>query len=269
MFVRKSQWLFLSTVLLMGPIWSASAETVTQALCFTGSTGLIDSSACVFDPPDSAYAAAQTAFRLNLSIDAAEYSSLTTSQFVRATGHFPNGPDGNWEPSFGVSVIDSATLLATDGAVRAGFLQIAFSNTANIGSNGNYGSLATGLRDVRTQSSDISGTLLANCSFNSLNCLPYPAYFARNNTVPVLLGTAFTAYTNGTVDIFADLITGGAAGTLTTDFEFRFVEADGVTPVAVIFAPEPGSLGMVVAALSILVLGLRSGRCAGWAGKQS
>jgi len=83
------------------------------------------------------------------------------------------------------------------------------------------------------------------CYANSNYCTPGTSYYTFNSPIPVTLGTAFTLEANGGTTNWASGFDGRSGGSLNTVFQFRFLEADGVTPVGVSQAPEPVTLGMV------------------------
>jgi len=92
------------------------------------------------------------------------------------------------------------------------------------------------------------------CYSNSSYCTPGTAYYMSNSLIPVTLGTAFTLAAKGGASNWASGFEGSSGGSLLTAYNFRFLEADGVTGVAVSQAPEPMTVALVGLAFGALGL---------------
>lgn len=88
----------------------------------------------------------------------------------------------------------------------------------------------------------------------SRGCSPGRGYYGYYSRIPVMLGTPLTLVANGHLTNETRDREGTTAGQLETEFQFRFFEADGSTPVAVSEAPEPSTSALAGLALTATVL---------------
>lgn len=186
---------------------------------------------------------------LQLAANGSDFSSLSTYQSVyarqapRQTNSLFGAPAAS-----SISVAYSSTL-STDGPVRAGYLQIQGygfgSNIYDGGASMTSGIVLGGNSGYQTA---------VTCYSNSSYCSPGTNYYG-NTLIPVTLGTAFTIQANGGTTDFAANFDGSSGGSLTTMYNFRFLEADGTTPVLVSQTPEPATMSLIGLAFgSLLVL---------------
>ena len=104
---------------------------------------------------------------------------------------------------------------------------------------------------------DFHGTWLSCSARFAFDCNP-SNWYSHLGYPSVTLGTTMNLMADGTAINSAGLNEGMSRGDLTTTFQFRFVEADGVTPVAVELvsdAPEPATyvlIGLSLAGAALL-----------------
>ncbi|MFL6450787.1 MAG: PEP-CTERM sorting domain-containing protein [Bryobacteraceae bacterium] len=185
-----------------------------------------------------------------LAASGSDFGSLSTYHYAYAQQAPRQSPDNLLTPAAQTSIAVSYTkALSTGGPVRSGYLQIE-----------GYGSGA-GFNDGGA--SMTSGILLGSgsayqtevtCYSYSSHCTSGTGYYTYNSLIPVTLGTAFTIEANGGTTNWASAFDGSSGGSLSTVYNFRFLEADGVTSAAVSQAPEPATLGMIGLAFSSLVI---------------
>jgi hypothetical protein len=80
----------------------------------------------------------------------------------------------------------------------------------------------------------------------------------------VTLGTGFLLEADGATTNWAAAFDAFSGGYLRTVYDFRFLEADGITPVAVSEAPEPLTVGITGLALGGLGLFLKKKQSRHW-----
>jgi hypothetical protein len=222
----------LSSAITSGSSLSASCTSLTNGYSYSGG---------------GASATANVA--LQLAANGANFSSLTTYQSAYAQ-QAPRSANSLFGPAADSSIAVSYTnTLTTSGSVRSGYLQI---QGYGYGSNF-YDGAATMTTGIVVGSGSPYQTEVT-CSANSGYCTPGTGYYNYYSLIPVTLGTAFTIEANGGTTDWASGFDGLSGGSLNTVFNFRFLEADGRTPVAVSEAPEPMTVGMVGLALSSVAI---------------
>ncbi|MFL6448720.1 MAG: PEP-CTERM sorting domain-containing protein [Bryobacteraceae bacterium] len=181
---------------------------------------------------------------LLIASDPSQWSTLTTNLAI--TQHGLDQMDSvNWTQA-----------ITTAGPVRSGYFQI---QTGGDGGSlaGAGGTLVTGFAGGPVTMIDpqygntATVDIAAHCHSGGLNgeCSPGNGYYGHYNLIPVTLGTSITLESVGNLKydpvgyIWNDPTVVG--GYLLGTFQFRFLEADGVTPVAVSDAPEPATWSMI------------------------
>ena len=187
---------------------------------------------------------------VQIAANGANFSSLSTNQYAYAQ----QAPQQSVNDLFGpaaqrsIGVVYSSTL-STGGPVRSGYLQIeAYGTGANFHDGG-----ATMTSGILFDSASPYQTEVT-CYSNSGYCTPGIGYYTYNSLIPVTLGTSFTIEANGGTTNWASGFDGSSGGSLRTQYDFRFLEADGLTAVQVSQAPEPLTVGMVGLAFGALGL---------------
>lgn len=203
--------------------WSASCTSLTNGYSYSGGG-----------------ASATANVGLQLAANGADFSSLTTYQYAYAQ-QAPRSANSLFGPAADSSVaVTYNSTLVTGGSVRSGYLQI---QGYGYGSNF-YDGGATMTSGILLGSGSPYQTEIT-CSSNSGSCTPGTGYYNYYSLIPVTLGTAFTIEANGGTTNWASGFDGLSGGSLNTVFDFRFLEADGRTPVSVSQAPEPTTVGLV------------------------
>ncbi len=192
-------------------------------------------------------ATASASVVLQLAANAANFSSLVTSQSANAQ-QAPRQSQDLFGAAAQTSIaINYSTTLVTGGPVRSGFLQIeAYGSGASFYDGG--ATMTSGIVPASGSAYQTEITCYANSSY----CTPGTAYYLYNSLIPVTLGTAFTLEANGETTNWAAGFDGFSGGSLGTTYDFRFLEADGTTAVAVSQAPEPVTVGLVGLAFGAL-----------------
>ena len=214
-----------------------STQTVTTDAGFT-------SASCTSFNGDfsESRAAANAQVTLNLASIGADWSTLRTEQSDVAVQGRPGPGQGSGPGIEAHSLIHYSNLLTTTGLVRAGYLQLQFS--------GSVGYIYDGTSAIT------SG--IVNPDLNSplppFTCAEYDgctgnAFLAHNQMIPFTLGQAFTIEANGYFDTYAYGNDGFSGGSSQSNYNFRFLEADGLTAVEVSQAPEPSTWLLLAAPL--------------------
>ncbi len=180
------------------------------------------------------YAMSQIVFQL--ADNSSQWNILNTAQSTFAGPGLGNPPLSLFGPgTMAVTAIDYQNALTTAGPLRAGYLQ--WQGFGSVDQQETSIKITTGIIQLAPY------FLLAEltCSFT---CTPGPGYFKAYPRIPFLLGAPFTLEAMGSNNAMSssDLAAGGL---LTTNYQFRFFEADGFTPVAVSEVPEPSSLALL------------------------
>lgn len=185
---------------------------------------------------------------LQLAGNGADFSSLSTYQTAYAQQAPRQSPSDLFGPAAGSSVaISYSSTLSTGGPVRSGYLQI---EAYGVGASF-YDGGATMTSGIILNAATPYGTEVT-CYSNSASCTPGFGYYSHNSLIPVTLGTSFVIEANGRTTNSASGFDGLSGGSLGTHYNFRFLEADGVTGVQVSQAPEPLTIGMSGLALGLI-----------------
>jgi len=240
--------LIASAVLHSAPITVTCAAPLSSSVT-SGSTSAASCTSFTNGHSYSGGGASATAnVALQLAANRADFSSLSTYQYAYARQAPQQSADDLFGPAAASSIeVGYSSRLSTGGPVRSGFLQIEA-----------YG-IGAGFHDGGA--SMTSGILLdpaspyqteVTCYSNSGYCTPGTGYYTYNSLIPVTLGTAFTVEANGGTTDWASAFDGSSGGSLRTQYNFRFLEADGITGVEISQAPEPFTIGMVGLAFGVL-----------------
>ena len=97
---------------------------------------------------------------------------------------------------------------------------------------------------------DPSLPVITQMTCGSQGCSPGPGYYGYYSRIPVVLGSPLTLVANGYLTNQTRDGEATTAGQLETEFQFRFFEADGSTPIAVSKAPEPSTSALAGLALT-------------------
>jgi hypothetical protein len=185
---------------------------------------------------------------LQLAANGAEFSSLSTYQYAYAQQAPRQSPDALFGPAAESSIaVSYSSTLSTGGRLRSGYLQIqAYGVGAGFHDGG--ASMTSGI--LLNSASPYETEL--TCYSNSGSCTPGMVDYAHNSLIPVMLGTAFTLEAHGQTANWASAFDGSSGGSLNTQYNFRFLEADGITAVQISQAPEPLTVGLVGLAFGLL-----------------
>lgn len=133
----------------------------------------------------------------------------------------------------------------TSGPVRQGFLQINLS--------GYSGDPYSGYMNATILLSMPDGSPSANIDCYDGLCHGNSHEFYSGGLIPYVLGTSFSLDGTGNALASAGFNDGSSAGDTNLSYNFRFFEADGVTPVSVSEIPEPASVSLVLVSLAALL----------------
>ena len=239
-----------SALLYSAPVSVTCGAPLTSSV--TSESSL--SAACTSLSNGSSYsgggATASASVVLQLAANGAGFNSLLTSQSAYAQQAPRQSQDDLFGPGAETSIALTYTAtLSTGGSVRSGFLQIeGFGNGVSFYDGG--ASMTSGIVPASGSAFQTEITCYSNYSY----CTPGTTYYMSNSLIPVMLGTAFTLEANGGTSNWASGFDGSSGGSLDTRYNFRFLEADGVTGVAVSQAPEPLTVGLVGLAFGALGL---------------
>lgn len=188
---------------------------------------------------------------LTVAANASDYTTLVTHQGVQATEGAPLPGEALGTGSGGsTSTIAYSQSLITAGSARDGYLQISPSSNADVARP--YDASAAGI-SFGLDITPFDGQFFTGAPFTSIrcggadSCSPGPTYYTDHYPlIPVTLGSGFNVFANGTVGAYVNRGDGISGGGVDSTFQFRFLEADGTTPVQVAAAaPEPGTIGML------------------------
>jgi hypothetical protein len=147
-----------------------------------------------------------------------------------------------------VTIAYSQTLV-TAGTMRSGYVQLeAYGSGASFYDGG--ASMTSGLR-INTDPYNGSPATEFTC-VSSSELLHSGQRILRLSLLAYSSDTGINALTieaNGSTVNYASYLDGASGGSLSTTYNFRFLEADGLTPVTVTTAPEPVTYGLMGAAL--------------------
>ena len=233
-----------------------SADVMTSTTCgATGFTTVMDPHSCSVADGDAVATA-----NVSLSLAAApdSFSSFSISQ---STETVPLSPFYSVGSTFASSQISVNETLFTIGTVRPGVVQVNVSG----GNSGDRG---------RAEMFFSLGSIQVPCPYGSARAqstciIGDPPHFGPTYLVPsygpsLQVEFAFTLGQPFTLSFSGDTGSGNnngefyqSSGVNDLQFQLRFFEADGVTPVAVQAAPEPGTIALFGAALGVLAVARR------------
>lgn len=179
---------------------------------------------------------------------AGDWNALHISLYAVGDHNYSLGlPDASIQDSNATAFASYLAFFLPSGPVRQGYLQF----LAEGGADHPYSGITHGSASLTT----IDGSYAANLFCNgggSGTCSGNQPEFTNHALVPYTLGTAFSL--NGAADSqqYVSRNVGESGGAVNITYQFRFFEADGVTPVAVTELPEPSSFLMVPAFLAVL-----------------
>lgn len=182
-------------------------------------------------------ASASASVSLSLASNPADWSTLTTEQssyVLEIPSTLPAGKLGEAK-----TVVNMIETLTTAGALRSGYVQFAGSATSDHFYDGR-GAVSSGIVDIPV-AEIMCDDLDSTCSYE---IAPY-------SLIPVTLGTSLQIETDGYTNNQAGGDDGSSGGYLDTTYQFRFFEADGVTPVLVTALPEPATWFQLALALGV------------------
>ena len=224
--------LLTSSGLFAAPV-SVTCGSLVQSI--TTDTGLTSASCAsstgsFFGP----HATANAQVILNLAGNGANWSTLTTEQSGVAIQGLPGPGQGSGPGTEVHARINYSDLLTTAGPIRPGYLQLQFSGSVSYIYDGS-GAITTGIVNINPNSSLPQFTCeeYGGCTGN--------AFLQHNLLIPFTLGKAFTIEASGYFDAYAYCNDGISGGSAESNYQFRFLEADGTTAVEVSQAPEPST----------------------------
>ena len=215
------------------------ASTVTgKSACFSNPTGLANS----FNMPEFGISYAAASASITTSLGGTSYSDIHAVQTIQL-GEAWAQADTYPAPASATSTAQLSTNLTTAGPVRDGLLQIVFTNRS-LGypsAGAGWGTFSLSLN------AGLESSLGCGISWSTCNATSVAEHYNALGGLIVPLGTAFSLNYNGIFNAFAGgTAEGNGSGTVDLDYQFRFLEADGITPVAVLSAaPEPTSFGLL------------------------
>ncbi len=222
---------------------SMSGAVTTSTTCGVGGTQSVSNPTnCSINPANSAPSAAAsiTINQLTFVPSAGSFTSFTVDVSGSATAiPFYNPGTG---PNIGSSASSTANVsyqFSTPGPVRQGVITLSYSvNNLQSGPGNDSGQIAVQVGSLGDSCGGIGGIC------NGFLDTPGPRSFSftLGNTFGFDLTEAFKAVGDPSSEG-----TGFAKGGLT--FNLQLFEADGKTPVAISAAPEPGTLGLLLAPL--------------------
>jgi hypothetical protein len=231
----------------------AASLTITATCRLNGSPDIVHDSACLIEEPTNhlAAAAARGTVRTTLASNPADFTRIKAAMLAQAAYvvHNPVPPlTGN---SSALVTIEFSETFVTTGPERPGFIEVK--------PNGNASGIEARTEGRFTVPAATNGqSISAGCSAQGPEgqCTN-PGYFEHYRLFPVLLGTSLPISFRGLAIATSNAQNGGGGATFNYEYNFRFFEADGVTPVAVTETAEPKTLGMVFSPLLFLAYSCR------------
>lgn len=233
----------------------AFASSVTVSCDPPGETiGGTVSAQCSGQGDEGRTASASASFALNIASDPANFSILSTVQVTSAAIAGYQVPLST--SSLATTQINWDDYLLTADPVRAGYLKIQSIQTPTVGTDGAGGFVNFGFS---TAGNGITTGFIGCDNFGG--CVPGNGGInAEDPLIPITLGVPLELISQGAASANAERIVDDiqAVAIMIESYEFRFLEADGVTPVAVSEAPEPATVLLVGAVLTAAFLLKRS-----------
>ena len=236
---------------------SLSAATITitntcQGPGFAPVTGSSSCSAGSVQPGFEAGASASAGAALTLAANPAVFSAFSAQSTASAAGvlgFLPGTTEIHYYNASALSLVTLDASLITAGSPRSGYIQL------NVSGGVGYDAGDDGGSETLTLSSPAGGMPLG--AFCSLSTCSYPA----NQTLPFVLGMAFPISYSGTAYAYSsNTVDGPGWANVLLGYNFRFLEADGITPVTVSETPEPGTFFLLVVPAFLLLLFVRQRR---------
>ena len=221
-----------------------SADVVTSATCQIGTDPAVSNPANCFLNPTNSRPSARASVTLNqlTPIPDGGLSTVFTASLTGLASAIPLSNIGTG-PNIASSAAALATVnyqLFTGGPVRPGIITY----------TGSYSNWNVGPGDNPANISASVGPLSGSCTGIQPFCtgpllgtpLPHSVAFTLGNSFKFQFSESFTAFGDPYVE-------GPGFASGTAFFNFQLFEADGRTPVTIYAAPEPGTLGLLLACL--------------------
>lgn len=217
-----------------------SSLTLGVSACSAGSLGR-----------GNTYAAANADLTASVAANPLEYSDFRAAQTISLNTSVSSTSSAGASSS--VSFYKNFT---TAGPLRSGFMFVQLIDH-NVSAEDNILGAGTFYNRLLTNSSADAN---ASCGMDvaQLQCglsADYLRHFDNLGGFSVMLGQTFSLEFEGWLSGYASPLTGNGSSSLDLDYQFRFVESDGVTPVQVFAAaPEPATwqmLGVTCAGLGL------------------
>ena len=238
---------------------SANADVINTVHCTTAAVNEIGTDSCA--APLQNLAGGQTGFAYAdatavyaMPVDAIAWFASTLKDFTMVNEGWVN--QGLSEASASASTSLSLNL-ETAGPIRPGYVELQFPETnfngnweSAAGDNRGSYSFSMGGISIRCAAGDY--LMASNCSFSDQHGDFYDFYLNNATLFPWILGTAFTMNINQQSFAYSDQGLGETGAT--TELLFKFIEEDGVTPVALSAAPESGTMSLLALPLILFAL---------------
>jgi hypothetical protein len=198
---------------------------------------------------------------LDLSADPSQFSTLSVYSYSLIRQGYPTRvPEDLWGPGGLANIaIDYQTQVLGAGPIRSGYVQVDFNYVSENPYDGSA-SLTAGLTLNAVSTSFANPVTLISCASTGY-CNVGPSYYPLHaSLIPVTLGVPIGLEAVGTLQNASGYIDGQSGGRLGITYQFRFLEADGVTPVGTSEVPEPATWGLVSASVVLAGLVRRVGR---------
>ena len=224
---------FASLAVLILPVALPAATISIQTTCQPyGQPLIVTNNGCVAGTPtpsfDGGLVSARGSLSFALAPSAADWSTLQMSATALAQ-LAKVGPDPNpvYYSTQALAQVALSGLFTTTGPVRSGFVQL---QTDGYGGNGPGDGSGSGVIEIGSS-------------------VELPNITIPNHLFDFTLGEAFSIHYMGQANAYSDpAVEGPGYGDTATTIHFRFLEADGLTPVAVsevTTAPEPSTLALL------------------------
>ena len=245
---------FLLTALLLSGSPMLRASTFTHADCSLEGVGASagETSCTVISPMRYFSTMSEVSVNFFLATEPADYNILTFNQQAVAGSY--TADQGGVIQFFAGRASSTLTLSAdftTVGVPRPGYIEI-----------GGYALGESRYLASPSYAFGIPGSLQFS-GFQSFTGSDAGGFDPAAAPIPVSLGTPFSLFATSNLLVATDSsLNAPNFGFIQGDFEFRFLEADGATPVTVVTTPEPASWSLLGASTFMLLLlrRVRAGR---------